>query len=318
MRVIIAVRDFFVRLWIALVNAGKDMNNNHSLTLAAGLSYYFMLSLFPALIFAAAVLAYLPIPHLFDKILDMLARFAPQDSMAMLRRILTKILKPHTALLSVGLLGTLWSASGGFTAIMDGLNVSYSVPEKRPIWWTRLLGIGLTFLIGSLMIVALGVMMVGPRFGEWMAAHLNVSPLWTVLWPPLHWAVAVAFAVLAVELLYYLCPNVKQRFWSTLPGAVVSVLTWIGASYLLGIYFRHFANYNKTYGSLGAVIALMLWFYVSGVALLFGGEINAEFLKACGAPQLEIRYCPDGKKLPLKEKHSPEEKEKLERKGRVA
>ena len=318
MRLFILVRDFFVRLWIALVHAGKDMNNNHSLTLAAGLSYYFMLSLFPALIFAAAVLAYLPIPHLFDKILDMLGRFAPQDSMAMLRRVLGKILQPHTALLSVGLLGTLWSASGGFVAIMDGLNVSYSVPEKRPIWWTRLLGVGLTFLIGSLTVCALSVMIVGPRFGEWMAAHLRVSPLWTVVWPPLHWCVAVGFAVLAVELLYYLCPNVKQRFWSTLPGAVVSVLAWIGVSYLLGIYFRHFANYNKTYGSLGAVIALMLWFYVSGVALLFGGEINAEFLKACGAPQLELRYCQDGKKLPLKEKYSAEEKEKREQQGKAA
>src|SRR5262249_51174896 len=163
-------------------------------------------------------------------------------SMTMVRRILTAVMKPRTTLFSIGLLGILWSASGGFSAITDGLNVSYGVPEKRPIWHTRALAVGLTLGIGALTIVRLGVMLVGPRFGEWLSGRLHLSPLWAAIWPSLHWTVAISFVVLAVELLYYLAPNVKQRFWSTLPGAVVAVLGWIGASYLLGIYFRHFAN----------------------------------------------------------------------------
>ena len=108
------------------------------------------------------------------------------------------------------------------------------------------------------MLVALSVMIVGPRFGEWLAARVHLSGLFVLLWPYIHWTIAVGFTILAVEALYFLAPNVKQRFLATLPGAVLAVGCWIGLSYLLGIYFRHFANFNKTYGTLGAAIALMV------------------------------------------------------------
>ena len=298
----------FVRLGRAIVASFHDMNNNHSLPIAAGLSYYFLLSLFPALILAGAILAYLPIPNLFDRVLDLIARMAPPESMALIRRIVASVLRArHGGLISLGLLATLWSASGGFTAIMDGLNNSYQVSEKRPMWHTRLLGVGLTFLIGGLTVTALALMIVGPHFGEWAARHLHLAAAYSALWPTLRWGISVSFVVLAVELLYYLAPNVRQRFRHTILGAVVAVAGWMGSSYLLGIYLRNYANYNKTYGSLGAVIALMLWFYISGIALLFGAELNAEFLKACGQPPLQMRDC-GPKKLPLKEAQSPEEK----------
>jgi len=162
---------------------------------------------------------------------------------------------------------------------MEALNVAYDVEETRPFWQTRPLAIGLTFVIGFFLLMALGVMIVGPRFGEWMAGRLHLSQVWVWVWPYIHWTISVVFTILAVEALYFIAPNVKQRFWATLPGAVVAVSCWIGLSYLLGIYFRSFANFNKTYGTLGAAVALMVWLYWTGFAMLVGAELNAELAK---------------------------------------
>ncbi len=181
--------------------------------------------------------------------------------------------------MSFGILGTLWAASGGFSVAIEALNIAYEVEETRPFWKTRPLSIGLTFIIGALLLVALAVMVVGPRFGEWLAGKAHVSQLFVIIWPYLHWTLSVAFTVLAVEALYFLAPNVKQRFFATLPGAIVAVGFWLGLSYLLGIYFRSFANFNKTYGTLGAAIALMVWLYWTGFAMLVGAELNAEIAK---------------------------------------
>jgi membrane protein len=130
-----------------------------------------------------------------------------------------------------------------------------------------------------LLIIALAVMIVGPQFGNWLSGRLHVSVLWQWLWPYIHWTISIGFTVVAVEFLYFLAPNVKQRFFATLPGAILAVGCWIGLSYLLGIYFRSFANFNKTYGTLGAAIALMVWLYWTGFAMLVGAELNAELAR---------------------------------------
>jgi membrane protein len=139
--------------------------------------------------------------------------------------------------------------------------------------------VGLTFLVGALLLIALGVMIVGPQFGTWLAERANLSWLLAKAWPYIHWTVAVLFTVLAVEALYFIAPNVKQRFWATLPGAVLAVACWIGLSYGLGIYFRSFAHFNKTYGAMGAVVALMVWLYWTSFAMLVGAELNCELAK---------------------------------------
>ena len=248
--------------------------------MAAALSYYFVMSLFPALIFLSAVATYLPLPDVFNQSLNLMARFVPGDSMGLVRKVLSDVVTPNRgAFLSFGFLGTLWAASGGFSAAMEALNVAYDVEETRPFWKTRPLAIGLTFVIGFFLLMALGVMIVGPRFGEWMAVRLHLSQVWVWVWPYIHWTISVVFTILAVEALYFIAPNVKQRFWATLPGAVVAVSCWIGLSYLLGIYFRSFASFNKTYGTLGAAVALMVWLYWTGFAMLVGAELNAELAK---------------------------------------
>jgi membrane protein len=274
----------------ATVSAVRDLRCNRTFSIAAGLAYYFLLSLFPLLIFMAAALSYIPIPNLFNEILNLMSKLVPGDAMGVVRRIVHGVLHPpRSGLLSFGIIATLWAASGGFAAMIDALNVAYDVPETRPYWKTRLRAIELTFVVGGLVVVGLGFTILGPRFGEWLAKVGHVGPVFAALWPVLRWSIILVSIVLAVELLYFLAPNVKQGFTSTLPGALLGVAVWVGASLGVGIYLREFANYNATYGTLGGVIALMLWFYVSAVAILVGGEINSELLKAAG------------KSLPVKE-----------------
>jgi membrane protein len=264
----------------ALARTYLDVEGNHTLQMAAALSYYFVMALFPALIFLSAVVAFLPISGLFDQALNLMGRFVPPDGMVIVRKVLSDVVTPNRGtFLSLGLLGTLWTASGGFAAAIEALNIAYDAKETRPFWKTRPLAMVLTLVIGLLLLVALAVMIVGPHFGQWLANHIHLSQVWLWAWPYIHWMISVGFTVLAVEALYFLAPNVKQRFLATLPGAILSVMSWIGLSYLLGIYFRTFANFNKTYGTLGAGIALMVWLYWTGFAMLAGAELNAELAK---------------------------------------
>jgi membrane protein len=278
----------------ALVLTAEDISKNHTLQMAAALSYYFVLSLFPALIFLSAVVAYLPINNLFDQVIALMSTFVPSDSMGLVRKVLSDVITPNrSTFLSFGILGTLWATSGGFSAAIEALNIAYQVEDNRPFWRTRLLAIGLSFLVGALLLTALGVMIVGPQFGEWLAARIHMSWIFPKVWPYIHWTVAVLFAVLAVEFLYFLAPNVKQRFWSTLPGAVLAVGAWIGLSYGLGVYFRHFGYFNKTYGTLGAAVALMMWLYWTGFVMLVGAELNAELAKQSKKGKIPEKPAPD-------------------------
>jgi membrane protein len=260
----------------AAVNVVRDMEKNHTMAFSAALSYYFVLALFPFLIFLSAVVAYLPLPDFFTQVIGLIARVVPAASMGPLR-ILMKgtILSRHSRLLTCGILFTLWSASSGFTALIDALNTAYDVSETRRYWKTRSLAIGLTFSVGCLLIFALGVLLVGPSLSAWLTETFGSG----TLWPYVRWAAAIGCTVLAVELLYFLAPNVKQKFVSTLPGALIAVGGWIGLSYLLGIYFQDFSAYNRGYGSLGVALAFSIWLYWTGFVVLVGAQFNAELLQ---------------------------------------
>jgi membrane protein len=169
---------------------------------------------------------------------------------------------------------TIWTTSSGFAAIIDGLDVVYRVRETRPVWKTRPIALGLTLLAGSLLLVAVGLMVEGTFFGMWFASRLALNPAVLTAWRYLRWGIAMIFGMFAVQLLYHFGPDVKHRFRDSLTGAIVAVMTWVGLSYLLGSYFRHFETLDKTYGPLGAAIGLYVWFYLSGFVILLGGEIN--------------------------------------------
>jgi membrane protein len=258
----------------------RDLVRHHTLQVSAALSYYLVLSVFPCLIFLSAIVGFVSLPDLFNHVLLLMGRLLPPDTMKLVYSVLGDVLASHRGTwLSFGMLGLVWTASAAFDSLIEALDIAYDVTDDRPFWKTRLLAIALAAIIGSLLLASLGVMVVGPRFGEWLARRVELSAVFVAAWPVLRWILAICFTILAVEVLYYLAPNVKQRFGATLPGAVLSVLVWNGFSFLLGYYFRHWANLNRTYGTLGGFIAFMTWLYWTSFVLLVGAELNAELAK---------------------------------------
>jgi membrane protein len=275
------------RITTAVSRAIEDVNRHRTLQMAAALSYYFVLSLFPALILLSAALAFLPSFGLLGEILAFAARFLPPDSVRLLSHLLTDIFAANRGtFLSLGMLGTLWAVSGGFNAAIEALDVAYDV-QDRGIWKTRALSLWLAVIVGSIAMLAMPLMLMGPRFGRFLAQHIDVPPPFVFLWPVLHWIIASVLAVLAVETLYFLAPNVKQRFRATLPGAILTVSCWIGLTYLLGLYIRHFGMFNKMYGTLGGAIALLTWLYWTSFVMLLGAELNSELAKSSPQGRLQ-------------------------------
>lgn len=271
---------YFRSIKRALGRSYQDVLRHHILQVSAALSYYFVLSVFPSLIFLSAVVGLIPLPDLFGHVLGLMGKLLPADSMRVVSSVLNDVLSSHKGTwLSFGMLGTIWTTSAAFDSMIEALDMAYDVECNRPFWKSRLLAIGLAAICGVLLLTALAVMVVGPRFGDWLADRLALSAVFVAVWPFLRWTIAISFTVLAVEVLYFLAPNVKQRFGATLPGAILSVGVWLGLSYLLGLYFRDFAHFNRTYGTLGGFVAFMVWLYWTSFVLLVGAEVNAELAK---------------------------------------
>jgi membrane protein len=264
----------------AIAATYQDVQKHHTLQVAAALSYYSILAVFPGLIFLSAVMGLIPLTDLFARTIDVIARVLPSDTTRFVQSMLINLVGAnHKAWLSFGTLGIVWVASSAFDAVIEALDIAYDVKSTRPLWKARLLALVLGGICVTLWIVALAVMIVGPEFGARLSTRIPVSQVFVLLWPLIHWTVAISFTVLAVEAVYFLAPNLKQRFRTTLPGAVLAVTCWIVLSYLLGIYFRHFANYNRTYGTLAGFIAFMTWLYWNAFALLLGAELNAKLVR---------------------------------------
>lgn len=189
---------------VALAKTYDDVDHYHTLQMAAAHSYYFVISLFPALILLSGILAYIPIENLFNQALHMIGQFLPVDAMDLVKKVIADVISPNRdAFLSFGLIATLWTASGGFAATIEALNVAYQVEETRRFWKTRSLAVVLTFVLGFLLLSALAVMIVGPHFGKWLASRVQLPWRLAAAWPVIHWTIAVGFTILAVEILSF-------------------------------------------------------------------------------------------------------------------
>ncbi|HEX3251997.1 MAG TPA: YihY/virulence factor BrkB family protein [Pyrinomonadaceae bacterium] len=248
---------------------------------AAQLSYYFLLALFPLLLFLINILGYLAQEGtLFrDKLLIYLAALMPGSAFALVRATVDEIsVTSGTGKLSFGLLAALWAASNGMGAISDTLNTAYNVRETRGWWRVRLISVCLTIALAILILAALAIVLYGGTIGEALAARFGFGSFFTTIWTIIQWPIALIFVLTTFNLIYNFAPNISphMRRWIT-PGAFVGVALWLLVSFAFRVYLGYFDSYSVTYGSLGAVIVLMLWFYMSGVAILIGGEVNCEF-----------------------------------------
>jgi membrane protein len=161
-------------------------------------------------------------------------------------------------------------------SIITTLNAAYDVIESRPWWKTRITAIGLTVGIAVFILVSMFLIIAGPTLAESIAARMHLGPAFTWTWLILQWPVVFALVASAIGLVYYFAPDVEQDWVWITPGSVVATLLWLAVSIGLKLYYTLMPNANAAYGTLGAVMVLMLWFYCSGIALLLGAELNAE------------------------------------------
>ncbi len=288
-------------MWELSKRVGSSAMDDDVFGRSAELAYYFFLAVFPGLIFLTALLGFLAGPgtQLHQSLLNYMATALPPAAYDVVRRAFEHTTAASSGgKLSFGIVAALWSATSGMTGLEDTLNAVYNVRESRPIWKVYGLAIVLTIVCSILLIVALLVILYGNTAANFVAMHIGLGPVAIWSWEIVQWPVALCFLALVFSLTYYFCPDVDQRHWQWLtPGAVLGMSMWIIASAGFRVYLHFYNSYTATYGGLGAVMILLLWFYVTGMMLLLGAEVNAEIENAAaksGMPDAKHK----GQKVP--------------------
>ena len=253
----------------------KEFSNDDMTTYASALAYRGIFSLFPFLLFLIAMLGMLDLQDFFIWLREQVSLVLPPDALELVNPIIDQMQEQKSGVLSVGILVALWSASIGVRSLMNAMNKAYDVEEGRPTWKLMLLAVVYTIGLALILLATAGLMITGPQVMEWLASQIGLKDIVVTLWTWLRWPVIVILMMLVVALIYYVTPDVEQKFRFITPGSVLAVIVWIAASLAFGIYVQNFGNYDATYGSIGAVIVLLLYFYISAAVLLFGAEMNA-------------------------------------------
>jgi membrane protein len=248
---------------------------NDMLTYASALAFQALFSIFPFLIVLIAMLGMMDLMHFYDWIRNQLGIFLPDEAMAQVERVIEEVRQPRGGLISIGLIVALWVASGAMRVTINALNKVYKVTEGRPFWKLYPLSIIYTLCIAGMLISAAVLMVLGPQAMTWLAEQIGIEQVIVTVWTWIRIPVALMLLMVAVAFVYYIAPDVEQKLRFITPGSVLSVLVWIGASIGFGFYIQNFADYSAVYGSIGTVIVLMMYFYISAAVLLFGAELNA-------------------------------------------
>jgi membrane protein len=244
--------------------------------LSAQLAYYFFLSVFPALLVVVALTSFFP-RNLLDAILNWFSSFTPPDVLQIVSSQIQLITKSgHTGLLTFGALGALWSSSSAMNAVIDTLNRAYGIREARSWWKVQTLAIVLTIIMSVFVLVSFTLVVAGPEIAERVAARHGLGLLFTWAWKIFQWPFVFLLISEGFAFVYYLAPDAEQRWPWILPGAHVATALWLSISLGFRFYVTHFGQFNKMYGTIGGVIVMLLWFYLSGLVLLFGAEFNSE------------------------------------------
>lgn len=267
-------------VFYVLRKTAREFQHDQCTDLAAALTYYAVLSLFPAVLVVVSLLGVFGQGRrTTDAVLDIVSDLAPASTVDTLRPTIQQLVDSPSAgfALVLGILTALWSASGYVGAFGRAMNRIYEIPEGRPVWKLRPLQLVLT-LAGLIMVAAIAFMLAvsGPvarAFGN----AIGLGEVALTLWNVLRWPVILLFVVVAVAVLYYATPNVQQpKFRWISVGAALAILVWILASVGFGFYVASFGSYNKTYGALAGVIIFLLWLWITNLALLFGAELDSE------------------------------------------
>jgi membrane protein len=277
----------FVIKWSGIfARTARALSEDDCLGWAGELAFFWFLALFPALLFVVALAGSLPVQHLMDVIVASLAPAAPDDVLDLVREQLVQIAHgPPRGLLTLSLLGALWSSSSAMTALIDTLNQAYHVRERRSWWRVRLLALGLTAVLVAFTLVAVALIMIGPSLAEYLEGGLGVPQHVAWSWAIAEWPLVFGLMVTALGWVYHFAPEGRRRYAWLTPGAIAATLLCLLASLGFKWYAGHFGQYQKTYGAIGGVVVALLWLYASALAILIGAELNAAIGQAQAGPR---------------------------------
>ncbi|WP_404451431.1 YihY/virulence factor BrkB family protein [Virgibacillus necropolis] len=242
--------------------------------MAAQLAYFFLLSLFPFLLFLVTLIGYLRLEE--QKVISFIGAYAPGEIVTLIESNISQLVNEQNGgLLSIGIIGTIWSASAGINAIMKAFNVAYEVEEDRSFIVARLIAIVLTIAMVVVICMAFLLPIFGKMIGEYLFSFFGWSNNFLQVWNTLRWVVSSVVFFIVLLALYKLAPNLRVIFKDAIWGAIFATIGWQLVSLAFSYYVSSIGNYSATYGSLGTVITLMIWFYISGIIIVIGGVINA-------------------------------------------
>lgn len=265
--------DFYLRS-SKFVNMILIRMREHDVSgMAAQLAFFFLLSLFPLLIFLIALIPYLPFTA--ADIMGLLATIVPEDSLAFIEPQLEGIMERNRGLLSVSILGTLWTASNAMNGLLKSFDKAYDIVENRKYIIRRAIALLLTVGLIFLLIIVLMLPVFGKQIGVFLYNLIGFSEHYLVIWNFVRWISSIIGLYLIFTLLYWVLPYIKRKRKSVFWGALFATVGWSAVSYGFSFYVNHFSNYSTTYGSIGGIIVLMLWLYLSAHIIVLGGEINA-------------------------------------------
>jgi membrane protein len=271
----LTVRELSGRVW-------RRTWEDEILDRAAALSYYFLFAIFPALLFVAALLSLVHVHHVMRQLMNYAAHILPGDAASTLRetvRQLASSTRVHGGTTLLVLSVALWIGSSGLASVMAALNVVYRVSDDRPWWKRRGIAIVLTVAFSVFLIVALALTIFGAQVGAPLSALLRLGPAFPMIWNGVTVALAVLFVLTGIALIYHFAPAVEHHWRWVTPGSITATALWLVASFGLRYYVGLFTDYSA-YGSIGGLILLLLWLYLTSVVLLLGAEIDAEIERA--------------------------------------
>jgi membrane protein len=276
----------------------REVVEDDVLGLAAQLSYYFFLALFPAILFLLAVASFFPLSNITDDVGRSLGPFVSPQVLELIKEQMRRLANNENGgLLTFGVAGALWSSSAALVSIVGALNRAYDIDEGRPWWKVRLIAIGLTLGVALIVLVALSLVLVGPTLADKLGQTTGWGAPFEWAWLILQWPLVFALVASGIGLIYYFGPDAEQDWAWITPGAVAATMLWLLISLLFKVYVANFTDYEGSYGAVGGVIVLMLWFYVSGIAILTGAELNAEIEHASPYGKAPGQKNAQGKRL---------------------
>jgi membrane protein len=260
-----------------LAKTYHEVVDDDVLDLAAQLSYYFFLALFPAILFGLALASFFPLGTLTDDVTRALGPVVSPEILKLIKEQMERLGNAESGgLLTFGVLGALWSSSAALVSIVGALNKAYDIEESRPWWKVRLVAVGLTIGLAAFILAALTLVLAGPAIATYLDERLGMGSALRWTWLILQWPVALGLVALALGLVFYFGPDADQDWVWITPGALIGAVLWLLVSLATKVYVSNFSDYNAAYGSVGGVMVLLLWLYVSSIAVLVAAELNAE------------------------------------------